>query len=211
MAKEKTSQRRLLRAARSSSAAISSQVSAEGLRTTGLELFNSLELPGARQAIAGYLPLGDEPDVIPLLTALELSSRTIYLPVCEPDFQLSWVSWQPGVPLRRSSFAPVWEPVGEPRGIEVMNSVGLILLPALAVDSGGTRMGQGGGYYDRFLGSLQNLDSSTERRTPGLDRPVTAAVVYPQEFISEASLPKEEHDQAVDYVLTPEFFSRLEC
>jgi len=65
----------------------------------------------------------------------------------------------------------------------------LVLVPALAVDRSGTRLGRGGGWYDRALGHL----------APGS---VVLAVVYPQEVWPAGALPRENHDQSVDGVLT---------
>ena len=70
----------------------------------------------------------------------------------------------------------------------------LVLLPALAVDGAGTRLGQGGGHYDRTLALLPST-------RPG--RPVLAAVVRDPELLPAGALPREAHDVPVDAALTP--------
>ncbi|NYE95177.1 5-formyltetrahydrofolate cyclo-ligase [Psychromicrobium silvestre] len=158
-------------------------------------------MPLEKSGVAGYLPSGSEPAVLKLLTVLSQNGHPIYLPVCQADFRLAWTRWFPGVELRRSSYAPVLEPVGELHDVQLMNSIGLLLIPALAVDARGVRMGQGGGYYDRFLATLSELDEA----------PVLAAVVYSTEVLAAGAVASDTWDQAVDYALTPEFFQDLRC
>jgi 5-formyltetrahydrofolate cyclo-ligase len=67
----------------------------------------------------------------------------------------------------------------------------LVVVPALAVDHAGVRLGYGGGYYDRYFGAL-------ESRT----RPVLVAALYRESYV--ATLPQEAHDLRVDYVVTEE-------
>lgn len=69
-----------------------------------------------------------------------------------------------------------------------INDVGLILVPAAAVDGTGMRMGWGRGYFDKTLGSMDR-------------RPPVFAVLFDDEVLDE--LPREKHDQPVDGVVTP--------
>ena len=87
------------------------------------------------------------------------------LPVCEPEITLSWVYWTPASAFVRSRYAPIQEPVGERFGPEVMRSAVGVFLPATAVDLSGNRIGQGGGYYDKFLATLEPFPGRPDRPT----------------------------------------------
>lgn len=176
---------------------------AVGFAKTGIALLDSLPLNTSRQAITGYLPVAAEPPVLALLEAFSSAGHQVFMPVCEPKRQLSWVLWHPGIELRTSNFAAIQEPVGERLGFEVFSAVGMMLLPALAVDGSGTRLGQGGGYYDRVLSRLRQGNPA--------HTPVFAAAVYSEDLLPAGSLPREALDQPVQCALTPEFFRQLEC
>ena len=75
-----------------------------------------------------------------------------------------------------------------------INDVGLILVPAAAVDRSGVRMGWGRGYFDKTLGSMSS-------------RPPVFAVVFDDELVDE--LPREAHDAPVDGVVTPSGITRF--
>jgi 5-formyltetrahydrofolate cyclo-ligase len=75
----------------------------------------------------------------------------------------------------------------------------LLLIPALAVSEDGTRMGKGGGYYDRFL---------TRYRAAGGAAPVVA-VTHDHEFVPAGSLPADALDVPVDGVLRPGGYTRV--
>lgn len=170
---------------------------------TGQALLDSLGFGPSRISITGYLPVGSEPPILALLEVFSSAGHQVFMPVCEPDRELSWVSWDPDSELRTSKFAAIQEPVGTRNGFEVLSSVGLMLLPALAVDAAGTRLGQGGGYYDRLLARLR-------QQAPN-QLPAIAAVVYSEDLLPGGTLPREELDQPVQFALTPDFFRRLEC
>jgi 5-formyltetrahydrofolate cyclo-ligase len=83
-------------------------------------------------------------------------------------------------------------------GPEALAEADLVLIPALAVDRSGTRLGQGGGWYDRVLGFVTS-------ETPIL------AVVFSDEILPADTLPREPHDLPVSGALTPnglEWFTR---
>lgn len=119
-----------------------------GISAVGLRQGAAAE---ARGTAAAFVGTGPEPDTAPLLVSLHAAGFDVVVPVCEADKALSWVGWWPGVPLARSPRAPVDEPTGSKRGFADVRDVQLVLVPALAVDAEGNRIGQGGGYYDRFL------------------------------------------------------------
>ncbi|MFF1883645.1 5-formyltetrahydrofolate cyclo-ligase [Pseudarthrobacter sp. NPDC058196] len=146
-----------------------------------------------------YLGVGKEPPTMPLVRALHGSGHDVLLPVCEPGRELSWVFWAPDISFERSRYAPILEPAGRRHGPEVAGSAAALIIPATAVDLSGNRIGQGGGYYDTFLGHLA---------TAGKEIPL-AAVIYDDELLPAGRIPAEEFDRPVPGVLMPSGYRDL--
>ncbi|WP_457963052.1 5-formyltetrahydrofolate cyclo-ligase [Arthrobacter sp. D1-29] len=146
-----------------------------------------------------YLGVGSEPPTVPLINALHGQGHKILLPVCEPDRHLSWVYWSPEVNFVRSRYAPILEPDGVRHGLDVMEGVAALVIPATALDKSGNRIGQGGGYYDVFLASLAT-------RVPQLP---LAAMIYDEELLPAGTIPSEEFDRKVPAALMPSGVVRL--
>jgi len=152
-------------------------------------------LPGGdSKTFAVYLGVGHEPPTKPLMEALHDAGHRVILPVCEDDRQLSWVEWSPETLFHRSRFAPIDEPDGERMDSSAVAGADGIFLPATAVDGSGSRIGQGGGYYDRLL---ERLDAAGQR-------PPAVAVVYSGEVLPAGTIPAEPFDKPVAGALTPD-------
>ncbi len=106
--------------------------------------------PPAGAVVSGFWPVGDEIDIRPLLHALHARGHQIVLPVTprrgEP---LSFRLWRPGDVLVREPFGTM-----RPTGDE--HAPSFLLVPLLAFDRCGHRLGYGGGYYDRTLSALHD-------------------------------------------------------
>lgn len=100
-----------------------------------------------------------------------------------------WGLWEAGQALVTLGRPPA-QPVGEARGAESLKEADLIVIPALAASADGTRLGQGGGWYDRAL----------MHRSP--TTPVVAAI-FDDEVVEAGLIPAEPHDVPVDAIVTP--------
>ncbi|WAP52619.1 5-formyltetrahydrofolate cyclo-ligase [Arthrobacter sp. ATA002] len=153
--------------------------------------------PGS--TVAAYLSAGAEPGTAPLLAGLHLRRYDVVVPVCQPDRTLLWCRWSPGIPLVPGMFPSVPEPAGPRVTAADLPGLSLVLVPALAVDRAGVRMGKGGGYYDRFLSEL---------RASGNAAPAVG-VVYDHEFAPAGRWQADVFDQPMDAVLTPSAWTGL--
>ncbi|MFC7528019.1 5-formyltetrahydrofolate cyclo-ligase [Actinoplanes sp. GCM10030250] len=169
--------RRLLSAAERSAAAVKIQ-----------DQVRLLVRRTAPRTIAAYVPVGSEPggSALPYVLAEELpAGGRLLLPILLPDGDLDWA------PFSTLAEGPrgLLEPVGPRSGTDAIRGADLVLVPALAVDRTGMRMGRGGGSYDRALSRLPE---------PG---PITVALLHDGEDVD--AVPAEPHDRPVMAVMTP--------
>jgi 5-formyltetrahydrofolate cyclo-ligase len=136
--------------------------------------------------IAAYVPIGTEPGSLGLLDALRQRGAMILLPIARTNLGLDWAPYEGPEALTTGRWG-LREPPGD-RASAGLNSVEAILVPALAVDRRGTRLGRGAGYYDRAL--------ATVRATI----PVVA-LLHDGELV--ARLPADSWDRAVTAAVTP--------
>jgi 5-formyltetrahydrofolate cyclo-ligase len=148
-----------------------------------------LDLPETQMAgtVAAYWSIGAEPDTHGLLFGLWKRGTYVLLPVLLPDGDLDWASYE-GPDSLRPGPRGLLEP-GEPvRGVGAVCSADLVLVPALAVDHSGLRLGRGGGSYDRALARVGAQVS-------------TVALLYDTELVEW--VPGGPHDQRVRMVARP--------
>jgi len=135
--------------------------------------------------IAAYVPVGTEPGSLDLLDRLRERGTAILLPVVRPNMELDWAAYAGPAALTMGRWG-LREPAGDRGEPVLLSSVEAVLVPALAVDRQGTRLGRGGGYYDRALAGVPAAvpvvallhDGELVLHLPvdRWDRPVTAAV-----------------------------------
>lgn len=135
--------------------------------------------------VCAYHPVGTEPGSAGILDALRDGGARVLLPVVAGHGTLDWAEHDGAL---RSGPLGLLEPVGPRLGSAAVADAAVVLVPALAVDRGGTRLGRGAGYYDRTL-----------LLTTGGTQLV--AVVRDVELVEE--LPAEQHDVRVTAALTP--------
>jgi 5-formyltetrahydrofolate cyclo-ligase len=127
--------------------------------------------------VAIYRSLPTEPPTGALAAMLHRRNVTVIVPETLPDFDLEW----------HELLADGGE--GPRLGLEGISAAHLVLAPALSVDHTGTRLGQGGGCYDRALA----------RRRPDA---AVVAIINDEEYAG-SPLPFDAHDIRVDAVITP--------
>ncbi|MFC1441765.1 5-formyltetrahydrofolate cyclo-ligase [Streptacidiphilus sp. N1-10] len=186
MLNDKTALRSRLLAARAA-------MSPEQRQQAGLALGRrALELLPARlpAVVAGYVSVGAEPGTLALLDELRARGVQVLLPLLRPDNDLDWGAYQ-GAESLVGARRGLREPAGAPLGTEAVCRADLVLMPGLAVDRRGVRLGRGGGSYDRVLARLAAADS----RAP------LVTLLYDDEVLPE--VPAEAHDRPVDAAVTP--------
>lgn len=119
--------------------------------------------------IAFYFPHDGEMDTFPLLYRAWSMNKLCYLPVLEPlgSNRLRFAPYEPHHPLTPNRFG-IPEPAAPPRDRVCAAGLDLILLPLVAFDGQGNRLGMGGGYYDRTLAFLRHRRHWRRPRLLGL-------------------------------------------
>jgi 5-formyltetrahydrofolate cyclo-ligase len=138
--------------------------------------------------VAAYVGVGTEPGTGPLLDALHRRGIRVLLPVLEPDFDIDWSVYTGPEGLVRATRG-LLEPDGPRLGPTAVGTADAVLLPGLAVDKSGMRLGRGGGSYDRVL-----------RRTA---REAFRCVVLHEGEIVDGDVPSSRHDGRVQAAALP--------
>ncbi|WP_329072629.1 5-formyltetrahydrofolate cyclo-ligase [Streptomyces sp. NBC_01429] len=153
------------------------------------------ELAGAR-TVAAYVSVGREPGTRVLLDALRSRGVRVLLPVLMADNDLDWAVYEGAGHLMRAGRG-LLEPGGTRLGPGAVLAAEVVLLPGLAVDGRGVRLGRGGGSYDRVLERLVRAGAG----------PALLVLLYGNEVV--ARVPEEPHDHPVQAVVTPEGVRRF--
>lgn len=144
-------------------------------------------LPG--RTVCAYLPFGTEPGSAAMLDALVARGADVLLPVIPPDpGPLDWARYRGTSSLVAGRLRGVSEPSGPLLGSDAISSAELVLVPALAVDRAGGRLGRGAGFYDRTL---------------VLAAPSAARIALVRDSELVDALPVEPHDVRMTGVVTP--------
>jgi len=148
-----------------------------------------LDLPELVSAdcVAAYLSFGTEPATTSVLPVLRSRGVRVLLPVLRPDRDLDWTVYDESGVTPRDPRAP-WAPRGPSLGLQALSEADVVVVPALAVGADGTRLGRGGGSYDRALARLPRGRS-------------VVALLYDGELLPR--VPSEPHDRHVTAALTP--------
>lgn len=168
--------------------------------------------------VAGYVPIGSEPggpDLPEVLRGALAPTGVLLLPVLRQDLDLDWAAYPgpdgllpppatgmppdtPMPPAAGSGAQPgrgLREPAGPRLGPAAIGGAQLVIVPAVAVDRRGIRLGRGGGSYDR---ALARVGAAT----------LVVALLHDGELVD--AVPAEPHDRPVDAVVTPSSgFQRL--
>jgi len=141
--------------------------------------------PPLHSVVAGYFAIRDEIDPRPLMETFHCEQARLALPcVAGPDRPLVFRSWSPGDELVKGAFG-----ISEPRPSAPEVRPSLVLLPLLAFDGAGRRLGYGAGFYDRTLEALRGLGPVT-----------TVGLAYQAQQLDR--VPTAGHDMALDWIVT---------
>lgn len=149
------------------------------------------DVVGGARTVCAYVPVGTEPGSVEMLDRLRELCDVVLLPVARTDADgehpvLRWAEYVPGELV--AAALGVREPARASLDPAAVARADIVLVPALAVDRTGVRLGRGGGFYDRALALC------------ALGTPLVA-VVRDDEVLD--SLPAESHDVPMTHALTP--------
>ncbi|MET7691857.1 5-formyltetrahydrofolate cyclo-ligase [Streptomyces sp. NPDC005483] len=184
--------------------AVRNRLTADDVREAASALAGqALGLPELERArtVAAYVSVGSEPGTLTLLDALHERGVRVLLPALLPDNDLDWGAYTGEGSLARVQHGgkmALFEPTGERLGPDAVTGADVVLLPGLAVDGRGMRLGRGGGSYDRVLARLERAGA----------RPALVVLLYDAEVI--AHVPEEAHDRPVHAVVTPSGVRRFQ-
>lgn len=152
------------------------------LRQHGLDFLGLAITP----VVSGFFSIRDEINPLPLMLKLYLAGSRLALPaMLGKGRPLLMRAWAPGEPLAETTWG-IQEPLGDAAVIEP----DVVLVPLLAFDRAGYRLGYGGGFYDRTLAGLRAKKAI-----------VAVGLGYDEQKVD--AVPHDSYDQRLDWVLTP--------
>lgn len=144
--------------------------------------------PEPRATVAAFLPYGGEPDIMGFIDHVYGEGGRVMVPYTNASMDLGWGEYAGADSIRYPEDVSFGQPTGPVLPASVIGEAQLIVVPALAVDQQGRRVGQGGGWYDRVL----------QYRAP---EATMVAAIFDAMF-SSAALPEASHDVRMDGVVT---------
>jgi len=145
-----------------------------------------LRLPQKPFVVSGFSSLPDEFRVWPLLRRLHGEGHALAMPVMQgKGLPLVFRAWAPGDAMDKA----VWG-IAEPKADKPVLEPDIVLVPLLAFDATGWRLGYGGGYYDRTLRGLRARKSI-----------VAIGLAYDESQVD--AVPHLDYDERLDWVLRP--------
>jgi 5-formyltetrahydrofolate cyclo-ligase len=143
--------------------------------------------------VSGYWPILSEIDIRPLLKSLHNLGHTVCLPIIVGrQVPLKFRHWSPSDRLQRASFNTF-----EPNEKKVQIEPEVVIVPLLAFDNKGHRLGYGGGYYDRTLNDFDEADI------------VTVGVGYEAQFAER--VPTGRNDVPLHWIVTEKLSRKVLC
>lgn len=188
-----------IRSVRRQRSADAREAAAEGFArhsTEVIRLARQVTPAGAVPVVLAYCAADTEPDVSRAMRSLHDAGVRVAVPRSLPEARMSWVRWHPDLEMTTGTVAPVPEPAGGEE-LELPRHPLVVVLPALAVDAAGLRLGQGGGFYDRFVETLP-------------EGSVLIAAVFEDEVYPTGEVPAEPWDAVADYAWTPQGLRALD-
>lgn len=136
--------------------------------------------------ISAYWPIRDEFDPMPLLRRLAAAGYACALPVVDRKrHELVFRAWRPGARLLEGPFR-----IPEPLDSAPEVTPNLLIVPMLAFDAAGYRLGYGGGYYDRALAKLRVAGAGV----------LAIGIAFAEQQVER--VPHTERDERLDWIVT---------
>lgn len=168
--------------ARATRAAVLNSLRTGAAKAAAEHFFNAVHLSPS-DIVAGYWRIKDEMDCQPILVRLMDSFQPVCLPVVlGDDMPLELRLWEQGTPLYEAGFGTL-----APSELAPLVEPDVIIMPLLGFDRRGTRLGYGGGYYDRTLERLNK-------------RPRLVGLAFAAQELDD--IPRESHDIPLDVIIT---------
>ncbi|WP_182354290.1 5-formyltetrahydrofolate cyclo-ligase [Flaviflexus huanghaiensis] len=146
-----------------------------------------LEFAGDAKTVSLYVSVNNEPVTLRALDILRDRGVRVLLPKLGPGLARMWAEFgKGGLAIEAPGRPP--SPISDALPSETIEEADAIIVPALALNHRGIRLGQGGGWYDRIL-KLNVTDK-------------VGALIYPWELVS-VPLPHDEQDVSIPWALLP--------